>query len=399
MNDKPRTRGRAATTRTQRSRAAGATTSRARGEESTTPPKKIARGRGTERASSLLRNRKARAEEDAAVEAQAASAPAEDPTEANLPETRASTLSAEPQPTEVTDRAAGEDKPVAEEPVSDAPVTLTLNDDNTVEADTETVSQEAGSAVAETATEAAKGIAQTMTRAKGTRKSSGAGSGAAAGRGETPKTRAAKTRMPKAEPVTGKRATAATPEVKAEPGTAAATRGRAARKRVDPAKDEAPVMVEAPKARRKQAAPKATNGATPVIDQPPGRPAPRKDTRKPRQMPVSTPAAATLVADSPMSALFAAAAKPWTDRAPAKRAEAMALGTAPDRIMRETMEIARIGFSANFETLQALISARTPAEVLEVQVRGMQMMADVWTRQAARIQDLYVTTIGGRFRG
>ena len=74
MNDKPKTRGRAATTQTQRTRVAGATISRTRGEEGTTPPKKITRGRGTERASSLLRNRKARAEEDAAVEAQAASA-------------------------------------------------------------------------------------------------------------------------------------------------------------------------------------------------------------------------------------------------------------------------------------------------------------------------------------
>ena len=96
-----------------------------------------------------------------------------------------------------------------------------------------------------------------------------------------------------------------------------------------------------------------------------------------------------------MSAPVVDAAKPGTDRAPFKRAEASAFGAAPDRIMSETMDVAQFGFQANVETLQALMSARTPVELLEVQVRSLQLMGAMWTRHAARIQDFCLSTIRG----
>lgn len=399
MNDKPRTRGRVATTRTQRTRVAGAAISRTRGEEDKTPPKKITRGRGTERASSLLRSRKAKAEEDVAIEAQAVSAPAEDPIVANLPETETATLPPVPQASEVKDKAASEDETVTEGPVRDTSVTLSMNEGNTVDADTETVSQEAGSTVAHAATEVATEIAQTKTLVKGTRKSIGTGSGAAAGRGEAPKIPATKKRMPKAEPVKGKRAVARTEVAEAEPDAAAGTRGRATRKKADAPKVEAAVSVEARKPRRKPTARKATTGAEPAGKLPTRRKAGRTDIRTPRQSPVPTPAPATLAAEVPMSAPAVDAVKPRMDRAPFMRTEATAFGAAPDRIMSETMDIAQFGFEANVETLQALMSARTPVEFLEVQVRSIQIMGAMWTRHAARMQDFYLSTIRGGPRG
>ena len=395
MNDKPKTRGRATT---PRARVAGAATMRPRGEEASMPAKKGTRARGTERASSLLRNRKTKTQDADAVEAQVVGAPTEEPIVASPPEAQTSARPPEMQANEIEENTAGQDKAGADAPVEDTKAAPTKTNDGPSEADTDTDSQSVGSAAAEASTEAASEIPQTKPRAKGTRRSSGARSGPAAETVAPPKTRATKTRMPKAEPVAGKRAAARTAEAKTEPGSAEATRGRAARKQAEPVKEEAPTSVEAPRSRRKPAARKAASGADPVIDQQPRRKAPRKERRKPGQTPASPPPPANPVADIPMSPLVAAAAKPKADKAPVKRAEATASGAAPDRIMRETMEIAQIGFTANAEMLQALLSARTPAELLEVQVRGMQIMADVWTRQAARIQELYVKTIRGGHR-
>jgi hypothetical protein len=397
MTDKPKTRGRAATTRTARTRVAGAATTRPRGEEASTPAKKGARARGTERASSVIRKRKVKAQ-DAVAEAQVVDAPAEEPSVASPPDSQSPMRPPELQASETEDNVAGQDKAAAETPFEETEAAPTKTNDGVSEADTDTDSQGAGSAAADASTEAASEFPRTKPGARRTRKSSAAGSGPAAETGAAPKARAAKTRMSKANPVTGKRAGARAAEALDEPGKAPRRRGRAARNQVVPT-EEAPAAVKARQSPRKPAARNVAGSGDPVIDQQPRRKALRKDERKPRQTPGSTAAPANTVADIPTSALVVAAAKPKADRAQVGRAEATDSGAAaPDRIMRETMEIAQIGFAANAEMMQALFAARTPAELLEVQVRGMQIMADVWRRQAARIQELYVKTIRGGHR-
>jgi hypothetical protein len=68
---------------------------------------------------------------------------------------------------------------------------------------------------------------------------------------------------------------------------------------------------------------------------------------------------------------------------------AMATLPEPKALLAEMAEIGEIGLNANMEAARSIAGARTPAELVEGQVKGARILAEAWMRQSARLSGFW----------